>query len=345
MDGYTFAGWAPTSNPAVAEYQPGESITVTSTETELIAVWEAEGVSFTPGFHVGPDATGGPSDVTGYGTGPTHRFTIPDDVPVRDGYTFLGWSVVYGGGADYRPGQVFVSGSAEATLYAVWHDDTVIEITSDPQDRVEVGGTYTYEVSTNITDYTVAISGTASNWLSVDGHTISGRFTAPGTYTLTVRVTDGEEWSPATMTFDIRVMETDLMEYRVEFVSSGGTRIDDQWVRYGGSVEVPETPVKAGFEFGGWYTDSGRPYDFDDPVLSDMTLRAVWIMYGDSGDDPIIDIDGMIADGGWVWMLCAGLALVCLFIGIASSRNWVFLPMVLFAALAVLAWMHIGGRI
>lgn len=45
---------------------------------------------------------------------------LPDTVPVREGYTFLGWTVESQGSfAEYRPGEALTAGE-DMTLYAVW---------------------------------------------------------------------------------------------------------------------------------------------------------------------------------------------------------------------------------
>jgi len=81
------------------------------------------------------------------------------------------------------------------------------------------------------------------------------------------------------------------MEYRIEFTTSGGSEVDEQWIPSGGSASVPDDPVRDGFRFGGWYTQDGNMYDFSLAVGSDMTLKAVWISDGsaDDGNDPNIE--------------------------------------------------------
>ena len=57
-------------------------------------------------------------------------------------------------------------------------------------------------------------------------------------------------------------------------------------VKLGQRVTVPETPVKEGYEFGGWFTDSActERYDFNNGVTGHTTLYAKWTPASGSGD-------------------------------------------------------------
>lgn len=76
------------------------------------------------------DANGGkypPDDIEGYTTNSNQyvTFDIPDDVPIRDGYVFAGWSLEEDGSGTIRQpgGSITLWGSEygeEYTLYAVW---------------------------------------------------------------------------------------------------------------------------------------------------------------------------------------------------------------------------------
>ena len=68
----------------------------------------------------------------------------------------------------------------------------------------------------------------------------------------------------------------EIKEIRVSFNSDGGTLIDDQYVAYNGKVQKPEDPIKVGYIFENWYTDStfAKVFDFETPVTSDITIYA-----------------------------------------------------------------------
>lgn len=111
--GYTFLGWSTSSAATTATYQPGASVTI-SGNLPLYAVWQINtyAVSF--------DANGGegaPEAVTKtYGV----TLTLPDAVPTRTGYGFLGWSTDSAATtATYQAGGSFTANAA-TTLYAVW---------------------------------------------------------------------------------------------------------------------------------------------------------------------------------------------------------------------------------
>jgi len=75
------------------------------------------------------------------------------------------------------------------------------------------------------------------------------------------------EWAPVT--------------YTVEFDLNGALgNIDSQTLQPGEKVEKPADPVRDGYQFGGWLTQDGEPYDFEQGVTHDMTLVAQWISEG-----------------------------------------------------------------
>ncbi|MFO0743978.1 MAG: InlB B-repeat-containing protein [Candidatus Paceibacterota bacterium] len=69
--------------------------------------------------------------------------------------------------------------------------------------------------------------------------------------------------------------------YTVSFQSNGGKSIDSQSVTSGSYAIRPSDPSRSGYNFAGWYTDSGLTnlYDFSNPVTSNITLYAKWSLY------------------------------------------------------------------
>lgn len=78
--------------------------------------------------------------------------------------------------------------------------------------------------------------------------------------------------------------------YTVTFDSNGGTEMESQIVLPGGKVVEPEDPTKPSLSFMGWYlADQGEwdsthgtctggvEWDFNDPVTSDLVLKANWL--------------------------------------------------------------------
>lgn len=67
--------------------------------------------------------------------------------------------------------------------------------------------------------------------------------------------------------------------YTVSFSSEGGSAIDPVTVMNGRSIEKPADPVRPGYTFLGWYTDSAysKPFLFgSQPVTANTTLYAYW---------------------------------------------------------------------
>jgi len=66
----------------------------------------------------------------------------------------------------------------------------------------------------------------------------------------------------------------------VFFVCNGGSSVPSKVVEIGSTITEPETPERTGFNFDGWYSDSGLTVAWDFPtgtVTKDMTLYAKWI--------------------------------------------------------------------
>ena len=129
-NGYSFAGWADKANAAAAKYFGGEQITLTkdSPSKTIYAVWM-------PVFELRYDANGGtgaPASQTYTSLSPTSNqvtFTVPDQTPTKEGYTFKGWAdSATATTAQYQPGGTIAVKHTDSpkTVYAVWEE-------SDPQ--------------------------------------------------------------------------------------------------------------------------------------------------------------------------------------------------------------------
>lgn len=84
------------------------------------------------------------------------------------------------------------------------------------------------------------------------------------------------------------------LRYEIIFDSQGGSTVEGQMVGHGELIAEPSKPVLSGFTFLEWFTDSEatEPYDFNIPVVGDMTLYAGWtdkpVVFFDSGSDTSI---------------------------------------------------------
>ncbi|WEK54567.1 MAG: InlB B-repeat-containing protein [Candidatus Cohnella colombiensis] len=70
-------------------------------------------------------------------------------------------------------------------------------------------------------------------------------------------------------------------QYIITFESNGGTAVTSQTVKYGTNAVEPVVPTKAGYTFGGWYSDSNLKisYSFTTTVTGKMTLYAKWLAH------------------------------------------------------------------
>lgn len=129
-DRYKFDGWADTANATTARYFGGELITLTKdnpTKT-IYAVWK-------PIFELHYNANGGTGapDSQTYtalsATSTQATFTVPNQTPTKDGYTFKGRAdSSTATTAQYQPGGTIAVKHTDSpkTVYAVWEE-------SDPQ--------------------------------------------------------------------------------------------------------------------------------------------------------------------------------------------------------------------
>lgn len=119
--------------------------------------------------------TGAPETMTKQTSADSYSFTIPDQVPTRNGYTFLGWSTSSSGQALMMPGDYFEVYTAESgysdTLYAIWQSGTfdgsitiIPEVSISSPAYVTYGGTrilefdLSYELTGNVVYYTFKIT-------------------------------------------------------------------------------------------------------------------------------------------------------------------------------------------
>ncbi|QSO51242.1 InlB B-repeat-containing protein [Alicyclobacillus curvatus] len=66
----------------------------------------------------------------------------------------------------------------------------------------------------------------------------------------------------------------------VSFDSNGGSSVSSETVGTHTDAAQPANPTKAGYLFGGWYSDKGltTPFNFSTAVTSDTTLYAKWVL-------------------------------------------------------------------
>ncbi len=179
--GYTFSGWSIDRNAESAAYEAGGTYT-DDTSITLYAVWKINTYTVTYDANGG---TGAPSaQIKTYG----QPLILSSKVPVRSGYTFLGWSesntatdAVYQAGGEYIE-------NSNAVLYAIWEKDkseNKVQVTYDAN-----GGSNAPEPQTKEPDAVLTLSDqkpirsgyTFLGW-STDRNAESAVYEAGGEYT------------------------------------------------------------------------------------------------------------------------------------------------------------------
>lgn len=152
-EGYEFIGWRPSQDHGVA-YAPGLTISVDGS-LYLEAYFVEEG---TRTYTVTYDANGGTGTVHSQRVEPGMYVKLPTYLNfVRDGYTFIGWSLEPDGdvwGYEDYPASLSGGITSDVTLYAVWEEDGgSTEPDPDDPDYYTVvfdanGGSQSYPVQT-----------------------------------------------------------------------------------------------------------------------------------------------------------------------------------------------------
>ena len=126
--GYDHIGWADKADAVTAQYTGGDPIVLTKDDPikTIYAVWM-------PFFELKYDANGGtgaPDSQTRTAAHPTVNrvtFTVPNQTPSKEGYTFKGWAdSAAATDAQYQPGDTVdvKHENSPKTVYAVWQSNT-----------------------------------------------------------------------------------------------------------------------------------------------------------------------------------------------------------------------------
>ncbi|HOI46357.1 MAG TPA: InlB B-repeat-containing protein, partial [Bacilli bacterium] len=182
--------------------------------------------------------------------------------PVKEGSTFDGWYTDAEFNSPFTIGALLTN--TQLTLFAKW-TETINQVTvifeanggtAISAVNVAVGGTITAPTAPTKTGFTF------DGWFSDSALTTSFVFTT----TITSNITLYAKWTPVvttiTVTFDV----------------DGGTAVSSQTINSGQKAILPTAPTKAGYTFGGWYTDSAKTvvFDFDTNLSTNTTIYAKW---------------------------------------------------------------------
>ena len=285
--GYNFEYWDSDVNER--HVYPGGALTVSSDNPDvtLTAVWSEDVTYYTYEVVFNDNGgTGGPSDLS-YGptTSTSHTFTIPNTEPVRDGWTFLYWGASSGG--TYDPGDRITvrSSDTSVTLTAAWSMDTyTYTVTFDDNggtggpSALSFGPTTSTSHVFDIPDDTPSRPGYTFQYWDSD---VNERHVYPGG-----ALTVSSDNPDVTLT---AVWEEITYTYSVIFELRDGTGAPDN-LSYGPTTDtshtftIPDTtPVREGWTFLYWGTDSTVTYDPGDEITltsadPSITLIAAWGM-------------------------------------------------------------------
>lgn len=288
-DGHVFMGWS-TEPTGEVTYSPGSSIKFTTgsggtgTNIVLYAIWEisSSDLEYSLVYDIGEGATDGPDTVrVNPSDGETPVFTVSDKIPVREGYTFLGWSDEEGSNnAVWTAGDQITAKMLVTTIYAVWQQgQDTWTLSFDANGGSGAPGTLSAVVSG--TQHTFEIP---EDEPMMDGYVFQGWARTP----------DGEVYVNAGGSMIVREKSTILyavweagekVEFILQFDANGGKnppaslRATDT----GGHIfTIPlEVPTGDNVVFAGWATSNGGEAEYQPGSTIEVenlitTLYATW---------------------------------------------------------------------
>ena len=296
--GYDFAGWKCTNAAGSwtlnTVYEAGASVEDMYGNVTLQAQWTAHTYTVHYDGNLPSDSNGDltsgtttvPADQTKvYGT----LLTLSDAVPTLTGYEFTGWSTTPTGAAAYQPaGSMddahYTSDGCTVTLYAVWSANSYTVHFNGNGDTAGAmaNQSFVYDVWQALSPNGFSRVYTVTYDPNYDGGVSTGA-NAEATFIGWADSADGAKvYDPG--------------ETVKNLAASGTKELYAKWTL--GSVTLP-LPVRTGWTFGGWYTDSGCTdpvgmNDEDYTPTGNIRLFAKWtantytITYNANTDDTTV---------------------------------------------------------
>lgn len=268
--GYSFVAWNTKVDGSGASYLPSDIFTFGDADTALYAMWRINR------YTLAYNANGGPKLGLDSLTNSYLSSTKVADLPApsqRTGYTFNGWNDNPSGtGKTFRPGDSFVFGDSDTTLYAQWKLNSYrLSFDGNGQSvgRVPV-------VTQNFFSSTFSLPA-PSQVFTKRGYVFSGWNTKSDASGINYAV--GES---------IKIPASDLIlyanwkakNYKVTFYLSDGKTIIDYFATDGIISTPPSVPTRDGFEFRGWSASPTKQslisFPYKPGVKRPISIFAVW---------------------------------------------------------------------
>jgi uncharacterized repeat protein (TIGR02543 family) len=246
--GYTFDGWSPEFTGTM----PDADVTYTAT-------WKAINYQITYILNDGAFAEGYPT-----------TYTIEDnDItlgnPVKEGYTFAGWTT--GEQTDPFAVVTIAKGSTgDRTYTATW---TPIEYSIE----YDLDGGSLAEGVTNPAKYTIESDVIILNNPVKTGYDFAGWLVGDQTEpNMTVTITQGSMGD-----FAFKATWT-VKKFKVTWVVDDASTEDE--VEYGATITKPETPTKEGYTFAKWTPDVAETMPAEDVTYTaQWTINTYWVTF------------------------------------------------------------------
>ena len=248
--GYTFDGW----NPEFTGKMPDADVTYTAT-------WKAIDYQITYNLNDGALAEGVENPAT---------YTIEDnditlENPVKDGYTFAGWTT--DNQTEPSPVVTIANGSiGDRTYTAIW---TPIEYSIE----YDLDGGSLAEGVTNPDKYTIESDDIILNNPVKTGYDFAGWLVGDQTEpNMTVTITQGSMG-------DLAFKATwTVKKFKVTWVVDDASTEDE--VEYGATITKPETPTKEGYTFAKWTPDVAETMPAEDVTYTaQWTINTYWVTF------------------------------------------------------------------
>ena len=254
-EGFTFDGWY-TDDAFTNEFIFDK---MPAENMTIYAKWQANEYTITLNLDGG---TGEGSLTKDFDT------VITEPIPTKEGYTFGGWYA----DAEFTTAYIFTTIPVEdITLYAKW----------------------------NINSYTLQFvdnDGTVLQTADYEYQADLSSVTPPVSIKTGYSFTDWDMSLPSTMPASNVTLtaQYSINQYTITFDTNAGSEVVAINQDYMSEVTEPVNPIKEGYTFGGWYSDTGftTVYSFTTIPAEDITLYAKWNI--NSYTLQFVDTDGAV---------------------------------------------------